>query len=152
MVQDLLVEVVLAGEGSEASEIDKLGLSNVHRLGNLAQPDLSSLLSQSALFCLPTRSEGFCTALLEAGAWGVPAVIPRVGGFDEVLGAPAARGVELSARDPLHVAAGIREALPLAANESVRTALREHVENTCSWEQTAVALRTAFEMTDSEQL
>lgn len=138
------VQVLMAGEGSDAHEIERLGYRSVHVLGKLDQPDLSALYAQSALFCLPTRSEGFCTALLEAGAWGVPAVIPRVGGTFEVLGDPFEFGVELSGRTAEQVAEGLRKTLPMAQDDDVRARLRRHVEESCSWPKTAAALRAAF--------
>lgn len=40
--------------------------SHIRFLGSLTQPEISSLLQQSDIFCLPSRSEGFSTSLLEA--------------------------------------------------------------------------------------
>ena len=75
---------VLAGEAALRSQLEKDLPANAYLVGNLSHPDLSALLSQASAFCLPTRSEGFCTSLLEAGAWGVPCVVPDVGGAREV--------------------------------------------------------------------
>jgi glycosyltransferase involved in cell wall biosynthesis len=43
------------------------------------------LLKMSNAFCLLSRSEGFCNALLEAMACGVPSVVTRVGGNPEAI-------------------------------------------------------------------
>ena len=43
------------------------------------------LLKMSDAFCLLSRSEGFCNALLEAMACGVPSVVTRVGGNPEAI-------------------------------------------------------------------
>lgn len=47
--------------------------------------DVFSLLSQSTLFCLLSRSEGFSNAILEAMASGLPCVVTRVGGNPEAV-------------------------------------------------------------------
>lgn len=61
-----------------------LGLKeNVRFLG--ARDDVISLLKISDVFCLPSRSEGFSNALLEAMARGLPCVATRVGGNAEAV-------------------------------------------------------------------
>jgi glycosyltransferase involved in cell wall biosynthesis len=57
--------------------------NNVKLLGFVEEP--APLLRMSNAFCLLSRSEGFCNALLEAMACGVPAVITRVGGNPEAV-------------------------------------------------------------------
>jgi L-malate glycosyltransferase len=64
--------------------ISSLGLEkNVKLLGFVEDPVL--LLKMSKAFCLLSRSEGFCNALLEAMACGVPSVVTRVGGNPEAI-------------------------------------------------------------------
>ena len=64
--------------------IRQLGLEkNVRLLGFVADP--VPLLKMSDAFCLLSRSEGFCNALLEAMACGVPCVVTRVGGNPEAI-------------------------------------------------------------------
>ena len=66
------------------SMIRQLGLEkNVRLLGFVADP--IPLLKMSHAFCLLSRSEGFCNALLEAMACGVPSVVTRVGGNPEAI-------------------------------------------------------------------
>jgi glycosyltransferase involved in cell wall biosynthesis len=50
-----------------------------------ARTDVFQLLGTSQVFCLPSRSEGFSNALIEAMAAGLPAVATDVGGNREVL-------------------------------------------------------------------
>jgi glycosyltransferase involved in cell wall biosynthesis len=64
--------------------ISSLGLEkNVKLLGFIEDP--VPLLKMSNAFCLLSRSEGFCNALLEAMACGVPSVVTRVGGNPEAI-------------------------------------------------------------------
>ncbi|HZU34168.1 MAG TPA: glycosyltransferase [Candidatus Angelobacter sp.] len=64
--------------------ICSLGLEkNVKLLGFVEDP--LPLLKMSNAFCLLSRSEGFCNALLEAMACGVPSVVTRVGGNPEAI-------------------------------------------------------------------
>lgn len=63
------------------------------------------LLKMSHAFCLLSRSEGFCNALLEAMACGVPSVVSRVGGNPEAV-TDGENGFLVSAED--HVTAADR--------------------------------------------
>jgi glycosyltransferase involved in cell wall biosynthesis len=64
--------------------ISSLGLEkNVKLVGFVEDP--VPLLKMSKAFCLLSRSEGFCNALLEAMACGVPSVVTRVGGNPEAI-------------------------------------------------------------------
>lgn len=64
--------------------IRSLGLTEKIRfLGH--RDDVLPLLKMSDVFCLPSRSEGFSNALLEAMACGLPCVATRVGGNGEAV-------------------------------------------------------------------
>ncbi|HXA85586.1 MAG TPA: glycosyltransferase family 4 protein, partial [Candidatus Dormibacteraeota bacterium] len=64
--------------------IRSMGLEkNVRLLDFIGDP--VPLLKISDAFCLLSRSEGFCNALLEAMACGVPSVVTRVGGNPEAI-------------------------------------------------------------------
>jgi glycosyltransferase involved in cell wall biosynthesis len=62
----------------------ELGLEKNVRLLEFIDDPLP-LLKMSNVFCLLSRSEGFCNALLEAMACGVPSVVTRVGGNPEAI-------------------------------------------------------------------
>jgi glycosyltransferase involved in cell wall biosynthesis len=75
-------------EREYANEVQRMicsmGLEkNIRLLGFVEDP--VPLLKMSDAFCLLSRSEGFCNALLEAMACGVPAVVTRVGGNPEAI-------------------------------------------------------------------
>jgi len=64
--------------------VASLGLEeNVRFVG--PSEEIFSLLQMSDVFCLPSRSEGFSNALVEAMACGLPSVATRVGGNAEAL-------------------------------------------------------------------
>lgn len=61
-----------------------LGLGkNFRMIGS--REDVFSILQMSDVFCLPSRSEGFSNALIEAMACGLPCIATNVGGNPEVL-------------------------------------------------------------------
>lgn len=135
---------VLAGEGTLRPQLERGLPANAHLVGNLGHADLSALLSQADVFCLPTRSEGFCTSLLEAGAWGVPFVVPDVGGAREVLCHDGKTfGLIAPDREPATMADGIRQVVAAWTSEQARE-LRAHVERDLSWPQTVRALERAY--------
>ena len=134
----------LAGDGALRQELSENLPQNVTLLGNLDHPHLSALLRDADLFCLPSRSEGFCTSLLEAGAWGLMPLMTHVGGSDEVMGNPVAYGMLLESMDQRAVARTIDEMHKRGAlGHSV--GLRHHVEESCSWKATVDALEKAFD-------
>lgn len=62
------VVFVLAGDGALSKEVDDAQGESLRWVGRLSSTDISALLQQSDLLCLPTQSEGFATTLLEASA------------------------------------------------------------------------------------
>lgn len=66
------------------SLVESIGIrANVRFLGQIS--NLFPILRESNVFCLPSRSEGFSNALIEAMACGLPCVATRVGGNPEAL-------------------------------------------------------------------
>ncbi|MFI5088929.1 MAG: glycosyltransferase [Terriglobales bacterium] len=96
----LIVGGILEPEyGRELEELARsLALSDsVKFLG--ARKDVMPLLAISDVFCLPSRSEGFSNALVEAMASGLPCVATRVGGNAEAL-ADGQSGYIVDSDDP----------------------------------------------------
>jgi len=85
-------ELIIAGpdEGGYASVIDRLiqdldlGAS-IRRVGKVSQESKVSLLNSADLFVLPSHSEGFPSAILEAMAAAVPVVATRECNFSELF-------------------------------------------------------------------
>ena len=79
------VVFLLAGDGPLAATVNAAQGEGLHWLGRLNRPDISALLQQADVLCLPTRSEGFSTTLLEASACGCPSIVTDVGGARELI-------------------------------------------------------------------
>jgi sugar transferase (PEP-CTERM/EpsH1 system associated) len=82
------VHLVLAGDGSERSNIEEQilinGLSSkVHLLGR--RDDIPQIMNLLDIFVLPSFSEGLSNTLLEAMSCGTPVVASDVGGNKEII-------------------------------------------------------------------
>lgn len=98
---------------------------------------MAALLAQADALCLPSRSEGFSTALLEAAACGTPAIATDVGGMDELIPDSSFGTVIPDAEPPT-----ILEALRNAAENRDRLHAQgenvaELVRREYSWDRTA---------------
>lgn len=85
-------ELIVAGpdEGGYAAEVDRMiaesGLRNsVLRVGQVTHEPKVKLLKSADLFVLPSHSEGFANAILEAMAASVPVVATRACNFPELF-------------------------------------------------------------------
>ena len=63
-----------------------MGVSNqVRFIGRVDHAELKSWYAQADIFILPSMNEGMSNAMLEALASGLPLLVTRTGGADEVL-------------------------------------------------------------------
>lgn len=137
--------LVLAGDGPLADEVHAAEGPRLRWVGRLGRADAAALLAQADLLCLPTRSEGFATALLEAAACGCPALVTDVGGAREVTGGGSCGRIMdgASAAEVAGELAGL-----LAAREelvAMGERARARVESRFTWEATADAFERACE-------
>lgn len=118
--------------------------SRVFALGRLAPADTAALLRAADAYCLPSRSEGFATTLLEACAMGIFPVVTEVGGVKE-LGIGRIGGIVLDEASGPCVAEALRRVK--AEREKCAAAglaLREAASAKNSWSASADALERAF--------
>lgn len=131
------VLIALGGDGPLRSELEAAAGPSLRLLGRLERPDVAALLAQSDVMCLPSRSEGFATSLLEAAACGTPALVTNVGGTDELV--PDAHfGTILPDMQPETIADALRKAKRNRAALAEQGANAAHlVRERFSWDETA---------------
>ncbi len=142
---DPQIQFALAGDGPLKEELEGNNPGNMHLLGRLEAADIAALLKQSDCFCLPTRSEGFSTSLLEAAACYTTPVITNVGGVPEMIPTPE-YGVILKSQKPEEIAEAIRslKANP-AHNAQLASNIGQRVRKEFSWAATANKIIAACE-------
>lgn len=139
------VDLVVAGDGPLRTQIEAAGLAHVHLVGRLDQPDIAALLKEADLFCLPTRSEGFSTSLLEAAACGTTSLVTDVGGARELMPDGSYGFVEPNA-DPRAFADVVRHVLDDEVDVcEMGERCRRRVEEQCSWNAVAKSVLGVFE-------
>ncbi len=80
--------LTLVGDGQERTRLETIAAEaqlQVNFTGALAPDKLPEILKRAHLFCLPSRSESFGIAALEALGCGTPVVASRVGGLPEII-------------------------------------------------------------------
>ncbi|HWZ85068.1 MAG TPA: glycosyltransferase family 4 protein [Thermoanaerobaculia bacterium] len=107
------VALSLVGEGPARQRIlytiDDLDLwDHVTLLGALSPVAVRDRLQQSDIFVLPSLSEGFCNAAVEAMACGLPVVMTNCGGVREGV-TDGVEGFIVPVRDPDAMAAAIEK-------------------------------------------
>ena len=125
------------------SELKKNNPGNIYLLGKLDSKDIAALLKQSDVFCLPTRSEGFSTSLLEAAACYTTPIITNVGGVPEMI--PSEKyGIILKSQSSEEVASAITmlKESPKRLN-AMSKQIGERVRIFFSWQRTADLLIAA---------
>lgn len=142
------IHFLIAGKGVLERRLKKIASPSVHFLGMLSREDLSALLQTSNAFCLPSRSEGFATVLLEAASCGAVPVVTNFGGSDELV--PTEEfGIVLPDNNPQTIANALIE---LSANSDslrdISTRIQQRAETNYNWQEAASALVEAFRITN----
>ncbi len=110
------VRFLVVGEALESEfvadlqqRIEQLGIGHrIQLTGGVA--DARPLLQQASIFVLPSRSEGFSNAIVEAMDAGLPVVATRVGGNAEAV-VDGKTGMLVDAEDPASLAEAIMHLL-----------------------------------------
>jgi len=135
------VATIIAGDGvlkpALLVQAEALGLKGIRFVGHLTQEKLAELYGVCDVFAMPSRSEPFGLAALEAMACGLPVVGTSAGGLDDIITPEVGRLVPVD--DPMALAEGILAILGLdgAVKNEMRRRCTSHVETHFSWAATA---------------
>lgn len=142
------IHFAIAGGGTLQDKLEQQSPLSMHFLGVLSREDLSALLQEADVFCLPSRSEGFATVLLEAASCGTVPVITDFGGADEMVPSDEF-GVLLPNSKPQTIAGALttvcdnREGM-----NNISSRIKERAERNYNWHETATALINALRATN----
>lgn len=123
------IDFVLAGDGPELGmlkeRIGRYGLEGrFHFLGH--QEDMDAFYGGLHVYINTSVHEGIPMSVLEAMSHGLPAVVPKVGGFSEIV-EDGVSGFLVEGRDPDIFAQCILRLLDLGAREEMGRAARERI-------------------------
>lgn len=134
---DRNIIVLAAGDGPLRENLSSYENERFKLLGKLGSQDVAALFAQSNATCLPSRSEGFATSLLEAAACWTPALTTPVGGVEELI-PDGDYGTVIPNREPETIRAAL-ESMSLDRNRTKMQGIRvgELVRESYSWSRTA---------------
>ncbi len=144
-----------AGTGPLEAEVRRAAEAlPVFALGRLDASDVAALLRDSDALCLPSRSEGFATVLLEAAAMGCVPIVTDVGGARE-LGVSAeedaSTGILLTDAHAETIAQSLRWTREHAQESHARSAkLALNVRARHGWGRTVDAFERVFSQLPKE--
>lgn len=129
-INDKNVYLLIAGTGPFEDEIKtKLkseNNSNIILLGTLKNDKVISLLNRADIFCLPSKSEGLSTSVLEAVATKTFVIVSENGGSKEVINGDD-YGIVLKGIEVSDIEEALRKAL---SNKEYRN---KAIENSYKW-------------------
>jgi glycosyltransferase involved in cell wall biosynthesis len=135
------VATIIAGDGvlkpALMAQAEALGLKGIRFVGHQTQERLAEFYSVGDVFAMPSRSEPFGLAALEAMACGLPVAGTSAGGLDDIITPEV--GCLVPVDDPFVLAEKIVEILSLEGPEKKEIQQRciRYVETRFSWAATA---------------
>lgn len=133
------IHLLLAGDGALRAQAEEAAAKDdrIHVLGALPSSDIVSLLEEADVFCLPSRSEGFSTSLLEAAVCGCAPIITHVGGTDELISSEEHGFIISDASAKTVASALLRMNSDREACASMGRAIQDHAILNCTWSASA---------------
>jgi len=147
------LELLVVGDGAlrphYEAVIVQLGCGQRIRLvGQIPHHDVLRLMRGALTMVLPSRSEGFAYALLEAGAVGIPVVCSQIPAFLEVI-ANGVNGLVIPVDDHAALAAAVE---CLAGDAALRERLGSNLQQQIHSHFTVEAMTDAYERLYAEVL
>lgn len=143
------IALAFAGTGPLLSDVQQAAQTlPVFALGRLNAPDVAALLRAADALCLPSRSEGFATVLLEAAAAQCMPIVTDVGGAREMGVTEKAQettGILLPSMQAEDIAQALEQATcnrTLCRDRAAR--IEQNVRASHGWPQTADAFEQLF--------
>jgi glycosyltransferase involved in cell wall biosynthesis len=143
------VRLVIAGGGSELAAVkQRVAASSYHDrvqfLGRVNRTEVTDLLQQCTVYCLPSDGEPFGMAALEAMACGKPLVVTGAGGLAYIVSEQGGRRVPV--KDPAALARALEELLnnPLLCRQMGQYN-RAQVETHYAWPRVTNRLEHIYE-------
>lgn len=133
-----LALALVGGAGSAEPDLralaGKLGIAeDVFFFQNLPHTQVGLFLERAAAFCLPSRTESFGIAILEAGAYRLPVVASDIGGIPEIV-IDGETGLLVEPGDPTALASALNRVLADGAfARDLGEGLRRRVADRFSW-------------------
>lgn len=139
------VVFLLAGTGPLVDKVKSSQSNSMIWVGRLRRDDVASLLLQCDALCLPSRSEGFSTTLLEASSCACPSIVTNVGGASELI-PDNSYGQIIASPTASCISKAVINLVdnPVLRNLQSQNCLK-HVDASCSWNSSAKELLDAFE-------
>lgn len=79
------VYLLIAGEGTMKAALEKEADDHIIFMGRISHMEIMRMLGESDIYCLPSDSEAFCTAVLEAIACKCYVITTERGGIKELI-------------------------------------------------------------------
>lgn len=148
--QGIDLELLIAGDGRlrqelEARAANRGGADHIHFLGALPHHRVLELVSDAAVYVMPSRNEGLGVALLEAAALSRPIVASDIPVFREII-EDGRSGILFPVGDAQALAAGIQSVLvDTAKAQAIAQEARERFLTTFGRDRMAAAYQQIYD-------
>lgn len=143
------VKVLLIGDGNERAGLEELTktagvMEQVRFLGRIPHNELPQWYAKADVFVLPSLNEGMSNAMLEALASGLPLLVTRTGGAEELL-EEGHNGFAIQMKNARDIAEKVKKLFnDVPLRRAMARASRQKAE-AMSWHRVAQAYRQLYQ-------